>query len=366
MPAVYVHGNPTHSDDWLPFLRRGGPARRHRPARLGALRPPAGASTTRCTASPPSSTAASTELGVGERDLVVHDWGALALIGAQRRPERVRRLVVINAVPLLPGYRWHRVARLWRRRGVGEALQQGRHAARPGPRAARGARRPRPMPDELVEMIWSCWDRGTADAVLQLYRDADPDRLAGRGRATSGASTARRWCSGGSATPTCRRASATPTRSALGNAEAEVVPGAGHWPWIEDPSVVDRVLGFLPSSVAASPSSIVEEPPPVPRRPLGASPHLYNASRVPCVRLHRSKLPKGYPDALRQIGLFVLADLCYETVRGIAEGNRAVAFANGAGGHRLRALDRHVLRARLPGASSSPSAGCSTSPTSCT
>ncbi len=40
-------------------------------------------------------------------------------------------------------------------------------------------------------------------------------------------------------------------------------------------------------------------------------------------------LPKGYPDALRQVGLFVLADLCYETVRGIAEGQRSVAFANG-------------------------------------
>jgi membrane-associated phospholipid phosphatase len=42
-----------------------------------------------------------------------------------------------------------------------------------------------------------------------------------------------------------------------------------------------------------------------------------------------SKLPKGYPDAFRQVGLFVLADLCYETVRGIAEGSRSVAFANG-------------------------------------
>jgi membrane-associated phospholipid phosphatase len=42
-----------------------------------------------------------------------------------------------------------------------------------------------------------------------------------------------------------------------------------------------------------------------------------------------SKLPKGYPDAFKQIGLFVLADICYETVRGIAEGNKAVAFANG-------------------------------------
>ena len=41
------------------------------------------------------------------------------------------------------------------------------------------------------------------------------------------------------------------------------------------------------------------------------------------------KLPKGYPDAFRQLGLFVLADVCYETVRGIAEGSRSIAFANG-------------------------------------
>jgi membrane-associated phospholipid phosphatase len=41
------------------------------------------------------------------------------------------------------------------------------------------------------------------------------------------------------------------------------------------------------------------------------------------------KLPKGYPDAFRQVGLFVLADICYETVRGVAEGKEAVAFANG-------------------------------------
>jgi PAP2 superfamily len=43
-----------------------------------------------------------------------------------------------------------------------------------------------------------------------------------------------------------------------------------------------------------------------------------------------SWLPQGWGDAARQVGLFVLADLCYETVRGIAEGQRAEAFANGA------------------------------------
>ena len=40
------------------------------------------------------------ELGVAERKLVVHDWGGLALIGAQRRPRLVEKLVIINAVPL--------------------------------------------------------------------------------------------------------------------------------------------------------------------------------------------------------------------------------------------------------------------------
>ena len=40
-------------------------------------------------------------------------------------------------------------------------------------------------------------------------------------------------------------------------------------------------------------------------------------------------LPHGPADVVLQIGLFVLADLCYETVRGIAEGQSATAFDNG-------------------------------------
>ena len=40
------------------------------------------------------------------------------------------------------------------------------------------------------------------------------------------------------------------------------------------------------------------------------------------------RLPKGWGDAFKQIGLFALADVCYETVRGVAEGKASVAFAN--------------------------------------
>ena len=68
----------------------------------------------------PSSGKALEALGVGEHALCVHDWGSIGLIAAQREPARVRRLCVINAVPLLPGYRWHRTARGWRTPVVGE------------------------------------------------------------------------------------------------------------------------------------------------------------------------------------------------------------------------------------------------------
>ena len=93
-PTVYVHGNPTHSEDWLPFLRRGGPALaldlpgwgrsdRPDPATFDYTMDGLAAFHERCLE----------ELGVGRHKLVVHDWGALALIAAQRRPEQVERLV---------------------------------------------------------------------------------------------------------------------------------------------------------------------------------------------------------------------------------------------------------------------------------
>jgi membrane-associated phospholipid phosphatase len=42
-----------------------------------------------------------------------------------------------------------------------------------------------------------------------------------------------------------------------------------------------------------------------------------------------ARLPQGWGDLGRQIGLLILVDLAYETVRGIADGQRVVAFAHG-------------------------------------
>ncbi|HEU5252125.1 MAG TPA: alpha/beta hydrolase [Solirubrobacterales bacterium] len=242
-PTVYCHGNPTHGEDWLPLLARGGSAlaidmpgwgRSGRPADFDYSMYGLSAFLERCLE----------ELGVRQRKLVVHDWGSLALIGAQRHPELVERLVVIDAVPLLPGYRWHWIARLWRRRGVGEFLN--RTATRASTarllRQARGDRGP--MPPQFVEMIWEHWDAGTRAATLALYRHADPDRLAEAGAElrTIECPALVLWGDRDAYLPT-RFADAY--AEALPAAELEIVSGAGHWPWIEQPDLVDRVLDFL-------------------------------------------------------------------------------------------------------------------------
>jgi membrane-associated phospholipid phosphatase len=42
-----------------------------------------------------------------------------------------------------------------------------------------------------------------------------------------------------------------------------------------------------------------------------------------------AKLPQGWGDLARQIGLLILVDTAYETVRGMADGQKATAFAHG-------------------------------------
>jgi len=245
-PTVYCHGNPTHGEDWLPFLERGGgPAiaidmpgwgRSDHPDPTDFDYSMSGLSAflDRCLE----------QLGIGRRKLVVHDWGCLALIGAQRRPELIEKLVVINAVPLLPGYRWHWVAQIWRRRGLGELANATTTKASMGliMRQLSGDRRA--MPPRFIEMIWRHLDHGTNEATLALYRHADPGRLALAGRDLN-----RIACPAlvlwGANDPFLKPRFAEAYAEVLPDAQPELVPAAGHWPWIDDARVIDRVLRFL-------------------------------------------------------------------------------------------------------------------------
>jgi pimeloyl-ACP methyl ester carboxylesterase len=245
-PALFVHGNPTHSEDWQPFLERmPGPA-------LALDLPGWGRS-----ARPSPSefdysmyglarfvTRFLQRMAVDEHALVIHDWGSVGLIAAQEDPDRVRRLVIINAVPLLPGYRWHRTARVWRTRGLGELSNRlwSRRLLDLGLRESRADwRRQDPA---LVDMIWDHLDAGTLTATLRLYRSADPDRLeaAGERLASIGAPSLVVWGLRDRYIPSGFGGAYA---SRLPNAELVELPDAGHWPWVEVPEVVEWVIGFL-------------------------------------------------------------------------------------------------------------------------
>jgi pimeloyl-ACP methyl ester carboxylesterase len=245
-PAVFVHGNPTHSEDWLPFLERmSGPALAFDMPGWGRSARPS-----------PSEFDYSMQglgrfvgrflqrLAVGEHSLVVHDWGSVGLLTAQEEPDRIRRLVIINAVPLLPGYRWHRTARIWRTRGLGELSSRlwSRRLLDYGLRESRGDwSRHDPA---FVDMIWEHFDRGTMAAVLRLYRSADPDWLAAAGRRLGSIDSPALVVWGGR--DRYLPDSFGPAWAAsLPNAELYELPKAGHWPWIDAPQAVGRVVRFV-------------------------------------------------------------------------------------------------------------------------
>ena len=244
-PVVYCHGNPTHGEDWLPFMERGGPAiaidmpgwgrsARPDPKRFDYSMYGLSAFLERCL----------DELGVTRRKLVAHDWGSLALIGAQRRPELVEKLVLIDAVALLPGYRWHWVAQIWRRRGLGELANATTTRSGMGllMRQASGDRRG--MPPEFVDMVWKHWDKGTSRAVLALYRHADPDRLAAAGKDLSKL-TCPALIVWGDRDPYLSTKFAEAYARTLPSSTLQVVPAAGHWPWLDDARVINDVLEFV-------------------------------------------------------------------------------------------------------------------------
>jgi pimeloyl-ACP methyl ester carboxylesterase len=244
-PTVYCHGNPTHGEDWLPFLERGGPAIAIDMPGWGRSDHPDPAHFDYSMYGLSAFLERSLEqLGIGRRKLVVHDWGCLAMIGAQRRPELVEKLVVINAVPLLPGFRWHWVAQIWRRRGLGELANATTTKASMELIMRQLSGDGRPMPPWFIEMIWRYLDHGTNDATLALYRHADPDRLALAGRDLNRLACPALVLWGANDTFLKPRFAGA-YAAALSDAQLELVDGASHWPWIDDARVIDRVLRFL-------------------------------------------------------------------------------------------------------------------------
>ena len=242
-PILYLHGNPSDGDDFRPFLARAGGIAPDLP---GFGRSGKGSSFDYSIDGYADLLEAFVDLMELERfSLVVHDWGGVGLALAQRRPSSLERLVITNCVPFLPGYRWHRWARLWRRPVVGE-LTMGfttRFALRRSLREAFVTRGP--ALDALADRAWSHFDHGTQRAVLRLYRSAPPQVLEAAG-SRLGEITAPALVVWGEQDPYISTDFAQAYADALGGeARVDLIPGAGHWPWLDRPELVEEIVAFL-------------------------------------------------------------------------------------------------------------------------
>jgi pimeloyl-ACP methyl ester carboxylesterase len=100
------------------------------------------------------------------------------------------------------------------------------------------------MPTEFVDMLWRYRRKGSNPAILTLYRHADPDRLAQAGQ-DLGRLTCPSLVLWGERDPFLSTKFAQAFADALPDSEMDLVPGAGHWPWIDDARVIDRVVDFV-------------------------------------------------------------------------------------------------------------------------
>jgi pimeloyl-ACP methyl ester carboxylesterase len=248
-PVVFVHGNPNSADGWLPFLAKlEGRRRCVAPDLVGwgkADKPPDYPYTAEALAWFVG--AFVDELGVERFDLAVHDWGGLGLITATWRPESVGRIVVINSVTFTNEYSWHWVARIWRTPVLGELMLA--TTTRFGTRQILRQATPKPgsLP-EIADEIHRYLDRGTKRAILQLYRDADEEKLGMLGR-----DLAKLRCPAlviwGDADPYIQPRFADWLAQALsGETRVEHLEDAGHWPWHDRADVIDMVGDFLTST----------------------------------------------------------------------------------------------------------------------
>jgi pimeloyl-ACP methyl ester carboxylesterase len=278
-PVLYLHGVPTNSDDWLepPERYRTRPwwKRWWRPKRstdewmelpqyeLGFLERSGGLAPDLPgfgRSGKPGNLKYTIEeymgflerfldlLGVERVRLVMHDWGVLGLAFAQAHPERVERLVLINAVPFLPGYRWHRIARVWRTPLLGELVMgsTGRWSLRQASKESNAT--PGALPEAWIDTVLDHFDQGTPRAILRLFRSSPVDVLAAAG-ARLGELSMPALVVWGAKDPYIPVRFGRAYAEALGGSAHHVelleLPDAGHVPWLDRPDVIDYVVSFL-------------------------------------------------------------------------------------------------------------------------
>ncbi len=180
-------------------------------------------------------------LGISSVHLVLHDFGGpIGLRWAADNLGLVRSITLIDT-GLFLDYKWHRTARAWQTRGVGELLQG--ITTRSMFRRVTSNAEPRGLPREFLDEMYDNFDRRTRAAVLDLYRDAkkisqDHAKLV----PLFAAADIQAIVIWGAGDPYLGSELAERQKEAFPSIEVHVLPNSGHWPFVDDPPAVERLL----------------------------------------------------------------------------------------------------------------------------
>jgi pimeloyl-ACP methyl ester carboxylesterase len=246
--VVFLHGNPGSSEDWADLLPSVGErARAIAPDLPGygrAGRPwpfdygvPSYVAHVR---------ALMDQLGVERAHWVLHDLGGVwGLAFAAAYPEMIASLTLIN-IGVLPGYRWHKFARLWRTPWLGELSQL--FASRTLFGWLVSGENPRPLPRAFIDRMFADMDRGSRRATLAIYRSiSDIGGLSaecGRKLAPHRIPAVVLWGTGDRMLS--HEVYADRQREFFDVQAVHRLEGCGHWPFIDEPARVrELILSFL-------------------------------------------------------------------------------------------------------------------------
>jgi len=245
--VVFVHGNPGSRTDWTALVSAVGAL-----GRAVALDMPGFGQADKPRRLPyevPSYArflqGAMEQLGIERAHLVLHDFGGpFGLMWGLEHPDAWASVVLIN-VGVLPGYRWHQMARRWRTPVLGELMNA--WVPRWAWRRAMQRQNPKGLPLEFVDKMHNDFDRSTRRAVLALYRATDdPAKLASELGPQIAELRKPALVVWGDEDPYASVQYAERQREFFDVEKLVIVPGSGHWPFIDDPEPVEQaVVSFL-------------------------------------------------------------------------------------------------------------------------
>jgi pimeloyl-ACP methyl ester carboxylesterase len=253
--VVFLHGNPGSSEEWAGLVERVGEDRRaiafDMPGFGRADKPHPDDPAFDYTIDGYARHLADVvdTLGLSRLHLVLHDLGGpWGLRFAAAHPDRVASLVLLNAGGM-PDYRWHAMARIWRRPVLGELAMRTTNRRRFG--LALRSMTPTPVPQAHIETMYANFDTATRRVVLALYRATDEsefDRIGDQLKGTNLPVLAI-W---GEPDPFVSLTDAQRFRRIFPDARFVRIPDGGHWPHLATPEpVADALVSWLETRVPA-------------------------------------------------------------------------------------------------------------------